>query len=434
MAGRGDDPKLQQGRRLLVSGCLPCKASLSALLCAVLFFIFLVIPLKGKNKEMWSVGALSSQHTFLGSDCQSCHKEPFERVTNASCQSCHQVNDHPAFHPESRKSQDQCISCHHEHHGEQNLKIRADSLCTDCHASLSSKGERTDLRDVASFEEHPEIQKLSDPGTLVFNHRVHLKEQIQGPEGKEQLECSNCHHPQNDRKLFEKIRYERDCARCHPLTFDEGRPQTIAPHAPPQEVVDFLLGEYAKDDLFGTEVPRDLSDSDKGREERMLPRHAAFQATQEIAGRSRSSVIQKTREAEKALFTKTGCDLCHHISEIDSQGGKESDLGKFNRPVETFYEVKQPEVSDRWLIRANFDHRPHKSFSCDSCHKGVETSKISTDVLLPPMKECKDCHGVKRNEKGHGGLGSACITCHRYHGDDAGEGSASEIPSLGQER
>jgi hypothetical protein len=289
------------------------------------------------------------------------------------------------------------------------------------------------LRDVASFEDHPGIRKLSDPGTLVFNHRVHLKEPIRGPEGKEQLECSNCHHEQNDRRLFQEVRYERDCARCHPLTFDEGRPQTIAPHASPQEVVDFLFGEYAKDELFGAEVLRGSSDSDQGRE-RMLPRHAAFQATQEIAGRSGSSVIQRTREAEKTLFTKTGCDLCHHISEIDSEGGKGADSAQFIGPLETFYEVKQPEVTERWLTRANFDHSPHKSFSCDSCHKGVETSKVSTDVLLPSLKECKDCHGIKRDEKGHGGLGSACISCHRYHGDGEGKESAFETPSPGQER
>ena len=60
-----------------------------------------------------------------------------------------------------------------------------------------------------------------------------------------------------------------------------------------------------------------------------------------------------------------------------------------------------------------FDHRPHVRLRpCGACHaekgQGVLTSKKATDVLVPGVASCRQCHGPAEAR-------ADCVTCHRFH-------------------
>ena len=49
--------------------------------------------------------------------------------------------------------------------------------------------------------------------------------------------------------------------------------------------------------------------------------------------------------------------------------------------------------------------------NCNDCHKAAE-SKAATDLLIPDLTNCRQCHA---GESGGSKVASTCIACHRYH-------------------
>lgn len=49
-------------------------------------------------------------------------------------------------------------------------------------------------------------------------------------------------------------------------------------------------------------------------------------------------------------------------------------------------------------VPLNFDHRKHARLSCVSCHARAESSRVSTDDLLPAPGVCDACHGSDHRE------------------------------------
>jgi len=49
---------------------------------------------------------------------------------------------------------------------------------------------------------------------------------------------------------------------------------------------------------------------------------------------------------------------------------------------------------------------------CARCHKGIEASAQSSDLFVPGIASCRECHGP-------GAVRSDCVTCHRYHPEAA---------------
>jgi predicted CXXCH cytochrome family protein len=69
--------------------------------------------------------------------------------------------------------------------------------------------------------------------------------------------------------------------------------------------------------------------------------------------------------------------------------------------------ILTPEIPDRWLPRARFDHQTHRFQSCDRCHDLREA--MSADLLaLPRVETCRACHN-------RGGARASCVTCHPFH-------------------
>ena len=109
-------------------------------------------------------------------------------------------------------------------------------------------------------EDHPEFAVLrpgtQDPGTIRFNHAIHLKRDLRGPSGNVTLICSDCHRagntepwpygrilPSTGRKYMDPVNYSAQCSGCHPLTFDR-RFAEPAPHGAPETIHPFLVQQF----------------------------------------------------------------------------------------------------------------------------------------------------------------------------------------------
>jgi hypothetical protein len=106
--------------------------------------------------------------------------------------------------------------------------------------------------------------------------------------------------------------------------------------------------------------------------------------------------MEQLPNAETLLF-KTGgegCQKCHKF-----------DATKAGGPLP---EVIPPKIPARWLPHSKFDHAPHRPVACGECHKAAESTR-TTDILLPTMKTCQECHQPR------GGARSGCVECHNYH-------------------
>jgi hypothetical protein len=70
--------------------------------------------------------------------------------------------------------------------------------------------------------------------------------------------------------------------------------------------------------------------------------------------------------------------------------------------------VKLP---DRYMSKGWFDHAAHDTEKCTRCH-AAPTSNKASDVLLPNIASCRECHG---GEAAHKEVPSSCAMCHDYH-------------------
>jgi hypothetical protein len=190
------------------------------------------------------------------------------------------------------------------------------------------------------------------------------------------------------------ITYETSCTTsgCHPLTFDNRRPDQVAPHASPQRVREFLVSVYSD--------RRGASES-VGDQYRRLIRGAGAQPRGiDYGGQAQAGVVL----AERYLYG-TACKECHVV---DTNA----------RPLPR---VTWTPIPARWLPNGRFQHLDHPG-DCRQCHGAAADSTAAADVLLPAIAVCRTCHG--------GGGGAAqvragtapaaptdCLSCHRYHPD-----------------
>jgi hypothetical protein len=70
----------------------------------------------------------------------------------------------------------------------------------------------------------------------------------------------------------------------------------------------------------------------------------------------------------------------------------------------------------RWFTSSKFDHRAHRSMTCLDCHDQAKTSNNTSDVLLPGLSNCVQCHAPQPKAGSlAGGAGTSCLACHDYH-------------------
>jgi hypothetical protein len=89
---------------------------------------------------------------------------------------------------------------------------------------------------------------------------------------------------------------------------------------------------------------------------------------------------------------RQGCPFCHTV-----------------QPAEPLPTIVPPKIPIRWQPHASFDHRAHRPLACAACHEAARQSEDTTDVLLPKLQVCRECH------RGGGGARAGCVECHLYH-------------------
>ncbi len=386
---------------------LPSMTMLSIMLVTILVIAFIYIPLSTEHKSSWSSGPISNEHKLLASDCASCHTKPFEKVENSTCINCHKMNGHKMdIHANQNHESLQCTNCHSEHKGSEGLIIKEEELCLSCHKNLSDIKSDTKIANVTNFTDHPNfkvhlflentkvpLKDSKDTNTLKLNHEIHLKGPINGANKKEELNCASCHSLNIDKKSYQAVNFESSCQRCHPLGFSSLNPNIEAPHSEPTKVFGFLRNFYANEALLKEGTKLDNKNS------RFIPRNLDNRSLELFF--YRKEVIDNSRKAEHELFSKISCSVCHDIA---------------NEPKITenssSFTASVPEVRDSWLPGAIFDHSSHEDMQCKDCHNNVYKSTLSSDILIPDVNNCKECHG----DPGHATkLNSTCITCHPYH-------------------
>lgn len=375
----------------------------------------------------WNSGQISTPHRFISDQCNTCHQKAFVPVTDGACLSCHERTEHhfDAAKPELAKSAmlkefsaRPCGSCHQEHNGDRAITINRQALCLDCHSRMENILPKTDIRNAGNFDTaHPEFRpelvvnsktretrrvSLDDKAALVensglkFPHAKHLsKDGIRGPKGKEVLECANCHHLPKGAAGFQPIGMEGECERCHSLVFDPRRPDQALPHGQVNNA-QMLIREFYSD--FALHGGMDDVQAPPDGELRRRPGER-----QEVTPVTRSNpkewADQQAQRIADQSFGKTMCGKCHVVSTGPGAG-----------PLN--WSVIPAMVTKNWLPRGRFDHSAHQDLlKCGACHDAEKSAKAS-DVLLPKIAVCKQCHG---GEKASNKVPSTCITCHDFH-------------------
>jgi len=347
--------------------------------------------LKGSPKP-YNAGPVARAHALFGQKCGACHvaQASFQRsATDQACVACH---DGPIHH-DNQTFTPACSNCHVEHQGSLRLTSTSNQACTQCHAGLrTTRGAAKFAANITGFDNsHPEFAVLrsgyQDPGTIKFGHDVHLKKELRGPHGPVQLQCSDCHTSSGspDRSYMQPVTYEKHCAECHPLQFDR-RFSEAAPHKEPKVVYDFVAQKLTG---YIAAHPSDIPLVDEP--DKRLP----SRPPQPPARNAAEWVEQRLADSQLLLWRKA-CKECHTLT--------------FPNGPDALPAVAKAAITTRWLPHANFDHEAHQMVSCASCHVKAPTSKETTDVLIPGIQTCRQCH--------HAGSDAAearCFECHTYH-------------------
>lgn len=370
---------------------------------------------------VWLPGHFSSAHAYFQKDCGKCHQVAFQQVRNEACLGCHkdtaQHVDDPHLLPLPVFAQARCEDCHHEHKGDDGLVTRHNAQCADCHAQPQLRFAGTRLEPAADFSKHhavfsPKVARydvtsrqfrwievsqeqaasLHSDTNLKYPHDKHLDPKgIKSPTGKKVLGCGYCHEPDASGVSFKPIDMQKHCSECHRLDFDPDQPDRLLPHGQPVQVMGVIRDFYARAALAGGVTKPGAPEIVQLRRrpgEQLTPPQA--RAALDWADQQSALVIDET-------FDKRVCGYCHTVHRTG------------DRAVP--WSVEPVALGRHQLDGARFSHAAHRTEKCDSCHAAA-TSKLSSDVLLPDIKRCRDCHGDPGSSSR---IQSACIECHGYH-------------------
>lgn len=413
---------------------------LLSLLVPLLAVIWLAGYGLARNNRVYSSGPMASSHAVLRKKCSACHESRGESFrAKSSDQLCLTCHDGPIHHT-NQSFTPACASCHVEHRGLMRLAASEDESCAQCHADLrthATGGSTPYAHEILTFSAgHPEFAVLrpgfSDPGTIKLNHAVHMKAGLDGPHGKVQLACEDCHRantlnkawrfplppgsppgetPQfvmisvprgksgppsrsEERAYMGPITYANHCAGCHPLPFDKRIIENV-PHDTPEVVHAFVakkLTEYIA--AHPGELREPVSTV-------MLPARP-IPVSPKVYSPPQQWVAAKVAEDEQLLWGKT-CKQCHALN-FSAASAADAASPKI-LPA-----VAKSNITIRWFQHAVFSHDQHRLVTCESCHARARISQETADVLLPSIQTCRVCH-----HSGADGAESRCFECHIYH-------------------
>ncbi len=374
------------------------------------------------SRDAWQAGELDSAHHFFGSDCNQCHSEGFRWVKDKDCQTCHKdtpAHADPVTFNLPELGEARCAHCHRDHNGNGGLVREDQALCADCHVGLAgASGGASTLDDIGDFgTAHPEFKValpawdaedrfapqrvelsagLQERSGLKFPHELHLDPAgIQAPDGDRTLACADCHRPQPGGARMQPVEFESMCQSCHRLTFDITDPQREVPHGRISEIFHMLDEFYARRALEGQVAEETAPQALRTR------RRPGQTVTTEERQLALTWARDKSRQVGERLFNGGTCSVCHATGPGPS--------------IEEPWKVAPVRVAGTWFPKSHFTHRKHTTMACADCH-AAETSEASSDLLLPDIANCRQCHAGEQG--GRDRLQSGCIACHGYHESD----------------
>jgi hypothetical protein len=332
-----------------------------------------------RNQWPYTAGPLSAPHGFVGRNCAVCHGSDMgvaKRVVDQKCAACHDAPRHNA----QQVSNPACGDCHVEHRGIVRLAGLDDEQCAGCHSDLLTKnGKRTVNSHISTFATHPEfaaVRARQDPTGLKFNHAVHVSQSMKCVDCHPLAEINpgtgaNAHSRVPSRSLRQVPAYAATCSPCHALNFDD-KITDAAPHDKPAVVDRFVRDSLTK---YIAAHPGDMG--------------------KDGSPRSQAAWVTFKAEADENTLWTTTCARCHAMGPAVGSG---------------LPEVPPAKVTAVWFNRASFDHTAHQALTCGSCHGAAAKSTSSSELLLPGIAVCQNCHNSARAS-----AGNSCATCHRYH-------------------
>jgi predicted CXXCH cytochrome family protein len=368
----------------------------------------------GFSDRLWNPGPVLLAHQPIEQKCASCHEVAFEHVKDRACLQCHQSIGHhvgPALAPAALFDGARCATCHRDHKGAKPTHRDDDGLCVSCHRDLGSRVQGTHAANASDFaRDHPAFRlslptesgvvrvrqdapSLKEKSNLVFPHAPHLDTAgVRSPvQGRMKLECRSCHVPDATRRGFEPISMPKHCQECHALQFEPAVTTREVPHGNPAEAMTVIEEFYATLALRGV---RDSFQKAFGVPGEGLLRRAGEPDAAERGGALRLA-SRKARQVGEEMFTVRVCVTCHAVAR---------DAGTWR--------VAPIRANHQWMPHARFDHKSHAQTPCADCHD-VARSKDATDVALPAIAKCRECHGgsAPAPEK----VTSNCLLCHGFH-------------------
>lgn len=368
--------------------------------------------------SIYEPGPVSTRHQMFNERCEDCHEKSgakFGVVTNEKCLKCHDGplhNDRQVFNgPDKLKkiverktrmssateeveveaNTPRCASCHTEHKGNRSLVRMNDSHCTQCHLDLkvSDNGKLMYKSGIDSFVNgHPNWRSVrvdegdskdvgKDDTPIKFNHAAHMnakkvKFKETSVKGDRELRCEDCHKADDQRHYMAPISYEAHCSECHELK-TVGGANRPPPHGPAEIVRATVRNQFVADVVSGKEkMPAKSAEFDK--------------KIEDLLNEDLFVIPDKDERA------KDGTCLYCHVQNT-----------KINSKL-----VLEPNIPNRWFKHSFFNHETHRVINCEDCHARARTSSATTDVLLPGIKSCQECHKP-------GGARTGCNECHIYH-------------------
>ncbi len=374
----------------------------------------------------WSTGPLSFTHHGLEDNCEACHTEPFVAVRDETCIVCHgELEDHARpsrmadgraphgageaalwqiAHAFGKPGPGACTDCHTEHEGKTRMQPPAQQFCADCHETLDTRLTDTTLGNAADFgTAHPEFKALVIPargarperislddnprnfGGLKFPHDMHLsttngvaRMASRLDPRVRALDCASCHEEESDGVSFQPVNMEQACEDCHSLVYDK-------------------VGSTFRSLRHGNvaEMQADLLAADRSRR---MPVNTGRRRPGEFAQGglyySNFGRAMPGRLTRAALAPDGMCGECHYPA---AGGG---------------LDVEEVVQTQRFFLKGWFDHEAHKEEDCTSCH-AAESSKRASDLLMPDLASCRDCHEGEAALEAE--VPSNCAMCHSYH-------------------
>ncbi len=381
----------------------------------------------------WNPGMLAAGHQPWASDCRVCHSESFKMTQDKDCLACHKdIGDHVPKQANLDKTGLEgvrCADCHRDHMGQTALadqnKHYSGNNCESCHINIKANAPKSEIRDVGDFaSKHPEFRvqvanspkpgdlrrvvlsekdKVIEKTGLKFPHNVHMdKKGIAGPKGDVIMKCADCHVGDGTGITFKEVNMKDHCQSCHELRFEPTLSNRQVPHGSVEEVLSTLREFYSY--VVANKVPEPMQV--KGD---ILVIRPGSEEKKPAPAPLVTSGDAKTRAtlAAKELFEKTACLVCHEISKGPASGNMKTT--GFDLPQ---YTVAPVTPAHPWMPQARFNHKAHDKQACTDCHDAVNSKKAS-DVLMPGIEGCKDCHVGKQPVKNK--IASDCGYCHGFH-------------------